>query len=293
MKLQGFWSQLDIHLSDIMNLFDHWDFGDPVASLERFRHVAREATNDADKALALTQVARALGLQDRFMEARAALAEADLLLPASGRERAQYWIELGRVMNSEHNPAAALSCFQQSLALATDAHDEYLSVDAAHMIAIVVAKEKQPECGEFALSLARNASDKRTRHWIGPISNNLGWTYMELGQYEDAIRCFRESLAYRLTQKEDTPIRLARYALGCALRASSCFDEAVRVLNEALAMGGSIGFIEEELAECLSSLGNTAQAKPLFRIAYDKLKANTDLGEREPERLSRLLERSL
>jgi hypothetical protein len=65
------------------------------------------------------------------------------------------------------------------------------------------------------------------------------------------------------------------------------------VLNEALAMGGSIGFIEEELAECLFSLGKTVQAKPLFQAAYNKLKANTNLGEREPERLSRLLERSL
>jgi hypothetical protein len=65
------------------------------------------------------------------------------------------------------------------------------------------------------------------------------------------------------------------------------------MLNEALAMGGSIGFIEEELAECLFSLGRTAQAKPLFQAAHNKLKANTNLGEREPERLSRLLKRSL
>jgi tetratricopeptide (TPR) repeat protein len=276
-----------------MSSFDLWDSGDPVASLERFRRDVCAAAVDVDKAFALTQVARALSLQGQFVEARAALAEADQLLPASGKHRAQYWIELGRIENNEHNPVQALSCFQKSLTLATDAHAEYLMVDAAHMIAIVVPKEKQPASGEFALALARQAAEEKTRHWIGPVANNLGWTYMESGQPENAVECFRESLGYRLTQKEHTPVRLARYALGCALRGARHFDEAVLVLNEALAMGGSIGFIEEELAECLFSLGKTAQAKPLFQAAYNKLKANTNLGEREPERLSRLLARSL
>ena len=275
-----------------MKLLDFWDFDDPAASLARFRQAVREVTDDASKALALTQVARAFGLQHRFADARAALAEADALLPVTGKQRAQYWIELGRVENDDRNPADALSCFQKSLALAAEAQDEYLAVDAAHMIAVVVPKEERPARAGFALSLARNASDERARHWVGAISNNLGWTYMESGQPEDAVKCFAESLACRLAQSEPTPIRLARYGLGCALRASHRFEEAVLVLNEALAMGGSIGYIEEELAECLLSLGQTAQAKSLFKTAYDKLRANTDLAERTPERLSRLLEKS-
>jgi tetratricopeptide (TPR) repeat protein len=166
--------------SEMMNLFDLWDFGDPAASLERFRPGLREAPDHTDKALALTQVARALGLRGRFVDARAALAEADPLLPVGGKERAQYWVELGRIENDEHNAGEALSCFQKSLALATDAPDEYLMVDAAHIIAIVVPMGERPEKGDFALWLARKSSDQRTRHWIGTISNNLGWTYMEL-----------------------------------------------------------------------------------------------------------------
>jgi tetratricopeptide (TPR) repeat protein len=254
--------------------------------------IARDAAIDLDKASALTQIARTLGLQANSGEARAVLAEADLLLSATGQHRAQYWIELGRIEREEGHAVEALSCFQRSFELATEASDEYLAVDAAHMIAIVAPQETQIERGHFALSLARKASDEKTRGWIGSIVNNLGYTYMELGQPHDAVNCFREALSIRLSQKEETPIRLGRYALGSALRATGEINEAIQVLSEALATGGSIGFIEEELAECLSSIGKTIESKPLFRAAYDKLGAG-GLGERDPERLAQLLARSL
>lgn len=275
-----------------MDAIEPWDLRDPAASLERFRKIARDAATDVDKAFALTQVARALGLQGDCAEARAILSQADLLLPATGTHRAQYWIELGRIEREDGRTVEALSSFQQSFELATEAEDEYLAIDAAHMIAIVAPKETQIERAHFALSLARRASDEKTRRWIGSIANNLGWTYMESGRPLDAVTCFREALSVRLSQKEPTPIRLARYALGSALRGSGEINEAIQVLTEALAMGGSIGFIEEELAECLFSIGKTMESKPLFRAAYDKLKA-AGLGERDPERLSRLRERSL
>lgn len=276
-----------------MDPLDLWDVDDTAGSLERFRQLERDATVAAEKAFALTQVARALGLQGDYANGKATLAEADRLMPDVGKERAQYWLELGRIQNDEHNPTQALSCFQKAVELARVAKEEYLMVDAAHMIAIVVPKENQPERAEFALALAHKASKAKTRQWIGPIANNLGWTYMDLGQPEKAVDSFMEALAHRLTQKERTPIRLARYALGCALRASLQLDEAVSVLNQALAMGGSLGFIEEELAECLFSLGKAEQAKSLYEAAYNKLKANTDLEKRDPERLSRLLRRSI
>jgi tetratricopeptide (TPR) repeat protein len=276
-----------------MNPCELWDFHDAEGSLQRLRQCASDATTDLDRALALTQVARASGLLEDFAEARAVLAEADRLLPAGGSGRAQYWLELGRIEHDAQNPAAALSCFQQSMALARDARDEYLMVDAAHMIAVVVPTDKQPQSAEFALSLARKASETRARRWIGSIANNLGWTYMELGEPEKAAKTFREALPFRLSQEEQTPIRLARYALGCALRSARQFNQAVQVLNEALALGGSIGFIEAELAECLYALGDKVQAKVLFQVAHDKLKTDRVFCEREPERLSRLQTMSL
>lgn len=47
-------------------LRDLWDFDDPAGSEERFRVAAGADTDAVQRELALTQVARALGLQDRF-----------------------------------------------------------------------------------------------------------------------------------------------------------------------------------------------------------------------------------
>ena len=51
---------------------DLWDFDDPVASEARFREAARQALSPARQVL-LSQVARALGLQQRYDEAHAVL----------------------------------------------------------------------------------------------------------------------------------------------------------------------------------------------------------------------------
>ena len=51
---------------------DLWDFDDPVASEARFREAAAQALSPAREVL-LSQVARALGLQQRYDEAHAVL----------------------------------------------------------------------------------------------------------------------------------------------------------------------------------------------------------------------------
>ena len=49
-----------------------WDFDDPAASEQRFREAAAGALG-GDRLMLLTQVARALGLQDRFAEGHSTL----------------------------------------------------------------------------------------------------------------------------------------------------------------------------------------------------------------------------
>lgn len=274
------------------NLFDLWDFGDAVASETRFREAVDSAHNDEDRALAMTQVARAQGLQGDFEGARETLANADRLLLNESIARAQYWVEIGRVENTSGNPNGALPHFAKSLAMASALQAEYLTIDAAHMLAIAAPLEEQPMYGEQALRLARAARDERAKRWVGPIVNNLGWTYMDLKQPKQALPYFKESVEFRISQGAEAPIRMARYSLGCVLRAAGDVDEALAELRIAEAMGGSIGFIEEEIGECLCDLNRHEEAKTYFAEAHRLLSSNTDLATTEPERIERLKNRS-
>ena len=179
-----------------------------------------------------------------------------------------------------------------ALRLAQELGEEYAAVDAAHMLAIAAPLGEQPKYGEAALELARVAKDERARRWVGPIVNNLGWAYMDLNQPANALPYFRESLEFRISQGSEAPIRVARYSLGCVLRAVGELEEALTVLHIALAMAGSAGYVEEEIGECLFALGRADEARPFFAEAHEKLLANTDLAESDPARMARILERA-
>src|SRR5262245_1184649 len=64
--------EMDVDTEAFDRLWELWDFGQPAVSEERFR--AKLADADGEEALlARTQVARSLGLQNRFDECRAEL----------------------------------------------------------------------------------------------------------------------------------------------------------------------------------------------------------------------------
>jgi tetratricopeptide (TPR) repeat protein len=276
-----------------MNIFDLWDFGDAAASEERFREAADEAADDEAEGLALTQLARAQGLQGKFEQARESLAHAKRLIGDEGSAAdVQYFLELGRVENSSGNAPAAMPHFAEALRLAQALNADYAALDAAHMVAIASPPELQVKNGLKALELARACKDDKAKRWIGPIVNNLGWSYMDLNQPAEALPYFRESLEFRITQGTEAPIRMARYSLGCVLRTLGELQEALAVQREALAMGGSVGYIEEEIGECLFALGQPEEARSFFAEAHAKLSANTDLATSEPERMARILQRS-
>ncbi|MHB8634952.1 MAG: tetratricopeptide repeat protein [Fimbriimonadaceae bacterium] len=275
------------------NPFDLWDFGDPAASEAHFRDAADAASTDDEEGLLLTQVARAQGLQGKFDEARQTLDHALRLIgDTDSAAGVQYALELGRVENSSGRRAAAMPHFAEALRLAQALGTDYAAADAAHMLAIAADLEEQPNYGKAALAVAKAAKDERARRWIGPILNNLGWSYVDMGQPDLALPYFEESLQFRISQGASGPIRTARYALGCALRACGSFEAALRAQLAALEMGGSAGYIEEEIGECLVALSRAEEARPFFAAAHEKLSANTDLSVSDPGRLARILNRA-
>ena len=58
------------------------------------------------------------------------------------------------------------------------------------------------------------------------------------------------------------------------------------------AIGGSDGYVEEEIGECLLLLKREEEARPYFAKAYELLSKDEWLVDNEPERVKRLKEMS-
>jgi len=274
-----------------------WDYSNPAESEAKFREVlpaARMQGRSCELQL-LTQIARAQGLQRKFDEAHATLDPVEAALerePAVVRVR--YLLERGRVFNSSKAPDRARPLFEQAWEVAREAREDFYAVDAAHMLAILAAPEEALRWTEEALRLAEASRDERTHGWLGPLYNNLGWTYFDSGNVERALELFEKALAFRESRNQPEPTQIARWCVARALRALGRVEEALtiqqRILRECEAEERKDGFVFEELAECSLALGRTDEARGYFAAAYAELVNDPHFVADEPQRLARLRE---
>ncbi|MCY3718245.1 MAG: tetratricopeptide repeat protein [Anaerolineaceae bacterium] len=281
-----------------MEAFDElWDYDDPAASEERFRDLLPDLVahgDESQRVQLLTQIARTLGLQRRFDDARAVLAEAGARLDgASDRARARWLLETGRCHNSSGSPERSLAFFLEAWELASECGEDFHAVDAAHMLAIVEpAPEERLAWTMRALELAESSDDGRVGKWPGSLHNNIGWTWHEHGDYERALEHFRKALAWRERQGDVGTIRIARWCIARCLRSLERVDEALAMqralLEEKQAEDAPDGYVYEELGECLLLLGREGEARPWFARAYAELSADPWLQAEDADRLERL-----
>ena len=92
------------------DLRDLWDFSDPSGSERRFRALA-SASPEPAATHAMTQVARALGLQERYDDAHAVL---DGLGVDDPESRVRLALERGRLLRSAGDPEAARPHFEDA-----------------------------------------------------------------------------------------------------------------------------------------------------------------------------------
>ena len=270
-----------------------WDYDDPAASESRFRAAASAAADAAgatDRAVLLTQVARALGLQRRFDEATEVL---DSIPDAGDPEvRVRVLLERGRVLNTSGSPEAARPLFEQAFELASAAGFEHLAVDSLHMVAIVAPADEQTSLNEQALALASAATDSRAREWRASLLNNLGWTRFDGGDYGAALALFEDAVTERERLGKARELQIARWCVGRTLRALGRTEEAL-ALQVSLADKNSRtwvsdSFVEEEIGECLVELGRAEEARNHFTEAANLLEAAGAGEQPDPERLARL-----
>ncbi|GAA2129448.1 tetratricopeptide repeat protein [Arthrobacter humicola] len=187
-----------------------WNFDDPALSEARFREALAGPGYDADERAELTtQLGRAIGLQGRFEEADALLDAVDGDEPTVA---VRVLLERGRVLNTSGHPEMAVPLFEQAAELADHLGEEFLAVDALHMLALADSAHAVTWT-RSALEYASTVHDERTKRWIVSLHNNLGWTLHDAGRCTEAMVEFQ--LAEQWAGRIGTPRQqeLAREAI--------------------------------------------------------------------------------
>jgi len=273
-----------------------WDYSQPEETEIRFRALLPQAEESGDASYLvqlLTQIGRTQGLQGNYAGANDTLDRAHALLSGDlPVARIRYLLERGRVFNSSGDPKESAQYFLDAWTLAREQGEDYYAIDAAHMLGIVESPAEQLAWSVRALELAESSDEPRARTWLGPLYNNLGWTYHDLGRYGEALELFERGLAWRREQQQPRETRIAAWAIARCLRSLGRLEEALDLQKENLQAaneaGDAAGEIEEEIGECLLALGRSDEARQHFSRAYNALSHDSRLAEHEMSRLQRL-----
>jgi tetratricopeptide (TPR) repeat protein len=188
-----------------------WDFDDPAGSERRFAaEAAAPVHTDAERAELLTQQARALGLQERFGAGRALLETLGQAADAAVRTRIK--LEAGRLLNSAGNADEAVTEFDGAATLAECSGLLFLEIDALHMLAIA-DKARSREWAAKAIDRAQAAPEDRTRRWLVSLYNNLGCSYSEAGDLDQALAAFLQAQEWAARVGTEQQRRWARDAV--------------------------------------------------------------------------------
>jgi len=273
-----------------------WDFGRPAESESKFRaELERLPAGSAARLELLTQVARAQGLQRRFDAANATLDQVQRAMAGRpARVEIRYLLERGRVHNSSGDAAKAVPLFQDALARARAAGEDFLAIDAAHMLGIAAPPGARLAWNLEAVAMTERTGDARSKRWLASLYNNIGWTYHERREYAKALEYFERALPAWEARGDPAGVRIARWAIAHSYRSLGRYDEALAIqrqlLSETVAANAPDGYVHEELGELLLIRGEAVEARAQFARAYELLSADAGFAAAEPKRLQRLRE---
>lgn len=178
-----------------------WTFEDPALSEARFREAMQDPRfDDFERAELATQLGRAIGLQGRYEEADALLDSIDTEEEPTLAVRVL--LERGRLLNSAGHPAMAVPLLEQAAELGDHLGEEFLTVDALHMLAIADSGHLE-SWTRSALEYASAVDDPRTKRWMVSLHNNLGWALHDDGRRTEALVEFQ--LAEQWAERVGTP----------------------------------------------------------------------------------------
>lgn len=275
-----------------------WNYDNPEGTRAKFEGQLELMDRQGDLAYILelkTQIARTYSLEGKFKQAHKVLDEVEPVLGIDlARPQVRYFLERGRTYNSAGDPETARGFFEQAFSIANGAGEDFFAVDAAHMIAIThKAYDQNLEWNRRGLALAVASEDPLARGWAGSLYNNIGWSYFDHGQYEQALDSFERSRTSFTSQEKSEGARIAYWSMGKTLRMMERYTEALKIQEKIFAelydAGRDDGYVYEELAELYLALGERRTAADNFYKAHRILRKDDNIRRNEPKRLSRML----
>ena len=273
-----------------------WNFQKPDETEKAFRGLQMRADLQGDLEYRLqlrTQIARTLGLQEKFDDAHALLDKVALqLTPETPIAHCRYLLERGRAVNSGGDKAGSIPYFEEAWERSRKAGADKYAIDAAHMLGIVCSEDDSLAWSEKGMQVARDTEDESQRGWLGVFYNNIGHGYLSRGNAEKALEYFVLNRDFQKDRKSAYWKGVSRWCVGRALRDLGRHDEALEIHRaleaEYAESDREDGYVFEEIAENLHAQGDADAARPYFAKAYEKLAAMKWLEKAEPERLARL-----
>ena len=283
--------------------FDELFTGHPEEIENNLRKLLPQANSLENKSLylqILSQIALAQAMQKKFDVAHATLDMAEASLePEYSLARVRILLERGRVFHQADNMDAALPLFKESYELSAENGFDCHTVNAAHMIAIVIKDINEKISWNLkAISLAEKTDGERCLTWLSVLHNNLAQNYIEAEQYQNALFSFEKCKEYAEKKEEMIVMRGAKWGIARSLRSLNKLDEAFNiqisllkeyddiVQNKTLPMGLIVvgrGMVYEELAEIY-----LAHAKKYAEFAYHDLSQDPWCAKLIPERLEKM-----
>lgn len=287
-------------MSDGLPFIDSlWDYNDPAGTEEKFREILPEAEASGDKDYyiqLLTQIARTYGLRQQYEKEHEILDDVGNLLAENENVDTawvRYYLERGRTFNSAGDKEKAIVLFKQAFDFAEQRGMDFYAIDAAHMMAIAEKPDESLRWSEIAIDMIEKTDEDRAKKWGGPLYNNTGWTYHEMGDFEKAISYFEKSLEWHTERKTGQGERIAKWTIARCLRSLGRTSEALEMQKALLKEieennYDQDGFVFEEIGECNLELGNEDTASGYFAKAYELLSQDGWLQQNEKDRLERM-----
>lgn len=283
--------------------FDDLFVGHPLEIEKNLRKLLSKANDLEDKSIylqILSQIALSQAMQQKFTEAHKTLDEAEEgLTPEYELAHVRILLERGRVFHQSDNSEDALLLFKNSYALSKQHMFDFHTINAAHMIAIVVKNvDEKITWNEKAIKLATKTEDKRAHAWLAPLYNNLAQNYIDAHQYQEALSAFKKCKHYSEERGDAIVVRGAKWGIARSLRSLGSLDDALKIQFELLKEYDDIarkgefpiellvvgrGMVCEELAEIY-----LANMKKYAALAFQDLSKSPWFVKLELKRLGRM-----